>query len=74
MEEKVRKKIVVPHEVLLVEVERMCSTPRCKAKTRLSLTKEEAKNYKGFDCGVCGLWNEDWLTRTDIPEWWDEIN
>jgi len=67
------KKIITPREVLLVEVERWCSDHACNARTRLSLTKAEARAYTGFECSRCERWNEDALTERDIPEWWEEL-
>ena len=67
------KKIVTHREVLLVEVERWCGDHACNARTRLSLTKEEARRYTGFECSRCERWNEDALTERDIPEWWEEL-
>lgn len=62
-----------PREVLLVEVERWCGDPSCGARTRLALTKEEARAYTGFECARCERWNEDALAERDIPEWWEEL-
>jgi hypothetical protein len=67
------KRIVFPREVLLVEVERRCGDPLCNTRTRLSLTKEEARAYTGFECASCERWNEDALAERDIPEWWEEL-
>jgi hypothetical protein len=67
------KRIVFPREVLLVEVERWCRDPLCNARTRLALTKEEARAYAGFECARCERWNEDALAERDIPEWWEEL-
>jgi len=67
------KRIVFPREVLLVEVERWCGDPLCNARTRLALTKEEARAYTGFECARCERWNEDALAERDIPEWWEEL-
>jgi hypothetical protein len=68
------KRIVTPREVLLVEVERWCGDHTCNARTRLSLTKAEARAYTGFECSRCERRNEDALTERDIPEWWEELN
>ena len=68
-----RSKIVIPLEVLLVEIERRCSSPQCNARTRLGLTKNEARAYTGFECERCKQWNEDILSDRDVPEWWEEI-
>jgi hypothetical protein len=67
------KRIVTPREVLLLEVERWCRDHTCNARTRLSLTKAEARVYTGFECSRCERWNEDALTERDIPEWWEEL-
>jgi hypothetical protein len=67
------KRIVFPREVLLVEVERWCGDHLCNARTRLALTKAEARAYTGFECECCERWNEDALSERDIPEWWEEL-
>jgi len=68
-----RQRIVFPREVLLVEIERHCADPRCNARTRIGLTKEEARLYDGFECDVCERWHADGLTERDIPDWWEEL-
>lgn len=68
-----RSKIVIPREVLLVEIERRCSQPECGARNRLGLTKEEARAYCGFECERCKEWSADSLTERDAPEWWEEL-
>lgn len=69
-----KKQIVIPKQVLLVEIERRCRLPECQARVRLSLTKAEAHGYSGFKCEQCGsFWSGDSLTERDIPEWWDEF-
>jgi len=67
------KRIMTPRELLLVEVERWCGDHACNARTRLSLTKAEARAYTGFECSRCERRNEDALTERDIPEWWGEL-
>lgn len=67
------RRIVTPRELLLVEVERWCGDHACNARTRLSLTKAEARAYTGFECSRCERWNEDALTERDIPEWWEGL-
>ena len=67
------RRIVFPREVLLVEVERWCGDHACNARTRLALTKEEARGYTGFECSRCERWNEDALAERDIPDWWEEL-
>jgi hypothetical protein len=70
----VTKRIVFPREVLLVEVERWCREPLCGARTRVSLTKAQARAYTGFECARCARWFADALSEGDIPEWWEELN
>jgi hypothetical protein len=67
------KRIVTPRELLLVEIERWCRDHKCNARTRLSLTKAEARDYTGFECSRCERWNEDALSERDIPEWWEQL-
>lgn len=68
-----KTKIVIPSEVLLVEIERRCSVPECNAKNRIGLVKDEARAYSGFECEACAEWNVDALNERDVPEWWDEL-
>ena len=67
------KRIVTPRALLLVEVERWCADHACNARTRLALTREEARGYTGFECSRCERWNEDALAERDIPDWWEEL-
>jgi hypothetical protein len=67
------KRIVIPREVLLVEIERRCTHTDCNAKTHISLTKGEARAYSGFECERCERWNDDVLTERDAPDWWEEL-
>lgn len=66
-------RVKTPREVLLVEVDRWCPAAACGARTRVSLTKEEARSYTGFECERCGRKNPDALAERDIPEWWEEL-
>lgn len=68
-----RRKLIIPRNVLLVEIERRCALPDCGGKTRIGLTKEEARAYTGFECERCKGWNEDTLSERDIPDWWEEL-
>jgi hypothetical protein len=69
----VKSRVFFPRGVLLVEVERWCGDHGCNARTRLSLTKEEARAYTGFECERCERWNDDALAERDIPDWWEEL-
>lgn len=68
-----RKQIVFPRETLLIEVERWHREPSCGGRTRIALTKEDARVYTGFECARCERWQKDALAERDIPEWWEEL-
>ena len=68
-----RSKIVIPREVLLIEIERRCRDAACNARNRVGLTKEEARAYCGFECERCGREWDDALSERDAPEWWEEL-
>jgi hypothetical protein len=68
-----KSKIIIPRQVLLVEIERRCAHADCNAKTRIGLTKEDARAYSGFECERCKQWNDDALTERDAPDWWEEL-
>jgi len=68
-----KSKIIIPREVLLIEIERRCSVAECFARNRVGLTKDEARAYNGFECERCKTWNADSLTERDAPEWWEEL-
>jgi hypothetical protein len=68
-----RYSISVPRRVLLLEIERRCSDPQCNMRTRIGLTKEDARLYCGFECEQCKRWASDSLSERDIPDWWEEL-
>jgi hypothetical protein len=68
-----RNRIVIPRNVLLVEIERRCRDAQCNARTRVGLTKDEARAYCGFECERCGQFWDDLLAERDVPEWWEEL-
>jgi len=70
---KTRSRIVIQRDVLLVEIERRCQDAQCTARTRLGLTKDEARAYCGFECERCGQFWDDLLIERDVPEWWEEL-
>ena len=73
MSKKRPPRFMFPREVLLVEIERHCADTNCNARTRIGLTKEEARLYDGFECERCELWQADGLSERDIPDWWEEL-
>lgn len=68
-----RRRLIIPRDVLLVEIERRCKLPDCQGKTRIGLTREEARAYQGFECERCKGWNQDSLAESDVPDWWEEL-
>ncbi|MDT7543064.1 MAG: 1-acyl-sn-glycerol-3-phosphate acyltransferase [Acidobacteriota bacterium] len=60
-----------PRELLLLEIARRCRA--CDVAARIGLTKQEARDYVGFECEACSEWNEDELAERDVPEWWEEL-
>jgi hypothetical protein len=64
---------IYPRTLLLIELDRRCSFAECGSRVAVSLTKQEAREYRGFECHVCQRWNDDALTEQDVPEWWTEI-
>jgi hypothetical protein len=34
------------------------------------LTKDEAIEYRGFDCSQCERWNQDVLDQSELPPSW----
>jgi hypothetical protein len=68
-----KRGIVIERQVLLFEIERRCSFPECNQRVFVGLTKQEAIDYAGFECTLCERWNDDSLTKNDVPDWWDEI-
>lgn len=67
------KRVIITRDVLLIEIDRHCLFEECNARTLIGLTKQEAENYRGFECAHCQRWNDDELTEKDVPDWWDEI-
>jgi hypothetical protein len=68
-----RKVVVIQRDVLLIEIDRHCFFADCNARVMIGLTKQEALDYYGFECTACERWNDDRLTRKDVPDWWSEI-
>lgn len=68
------KQIIIPREVLLVEIDRRCAFADCDTRVMIGLTKDEASDYVGFECHHCKRWNDDQLKQKDVPDWWQEIH
>ncbi|HMH45584.1 MAG TPA: hypothetical protein VK557_18995, partial [Pyrinomonadaceae bacterium] len=63
-------KFFFPRSPLLIQLERRCAFPDCGLKNQISLTKAEAIEYRGFNCAQCDSWNEDQLSRLEMPDAW----
>jgi len=61
-----------PREPLLIEIERRCAFSDCGAKNQIGLTKDEAIEYRGFECSKCERWNHDRLNQFELPDSWAE--
>lgn len=68
------KRIVIPREILLIEIDRRCFFADCNGRVLIGLTKQEAIRYSGFECLRCCRWNDDNLSEKDVPDWWNEIS
>ena len=65
--------INIERQVLLFEIERRCIFADCNERVFISLTKQEATKFDGFECRACERWNSDTLSKKDIPDWWEDI-
>jgi len=61
-----------PRTPLLIEIERRCAFADCGAQNQISLTKDEAIEYRGFECSKCERWNHDLLNQSELPDLWAE--
>ena len=69
-ENKSRQSFYFPRTLLLVEIERRCAFPGCAARNQIGLTKQEAIEYRGFECFQCERWNDDGLKELELPDSW----
>ena len=69
-ENKERKRFHFPRTTLLVEIERRCLFPECAARNQIGLTKQEAIEYRGFECFQCERWNDDRVKEPELPDSW----
>ena len=70
-ERNTRKGFYFPRTTLLVKIERRCSFPECAAGNQIGLTKQEAIEYRGFECFQCERWNDDRLNPLELPDTWE---
>jgi hypothetical protein len=70
MQTKPKQSFHFPRTTLLIEIERRCAFPDCAARNQISLTKQEAIEYRGFDCFQCKRQNEDHVRRSELPDFW----
>jgi len=70
---KRKHKFHFPRTPLLVEIERRCAFADCGAKNQIGLTKQEAIEYRGFECFQCQHWNDDSLNPRDLPNQWARL-
>ena len=71
VERKSRKGLYFPRTTLLVRIERRCAFPECTAGNQIGLTKQEAIEYRGFECIQCERWNDDRLNPLELPDSWE---
>ncbi|HEX9930074.1 MAG TPA: hypothetical protein VGB02_16190 [Pyrinomonadaceae bacterium] len=62
-----------PRTVLLVEIERYCQNANCLRLNRIGLTRSEIREYNGFTCERCEMWNDDGLKERDLPDSWQRL-
>ena len=65
-----RQKFHFTRTPLLIEIERRCVFSDCGARNHIGLTKDEAIEYRGFECSKCERWNHDLLDQLDLPDSW----
>ena len=66
-----RQSFHFPRTPLLIEIERRCTFFDCGAKNQIGLTKDEAIEYRGFECSKCERWNHDLLNQSELPDSWE---
>lgn len=73
-ENKSGQNFYFPRTLLLVEIERRCAFSGCAARNQIGLTKQEAIEYRGFECFQCERWNDDRLNQLELPDSWEILN
>ena len=69
-----KTELYFPRATLLFEIERHCAFPDCVARNQIGLTKQEAIEYRGFECFQCERWNEDRVSQSELPDAWATSN
>jgi len=67
---KRKQRFQFPRSTLLIQIDRRCTFPDCAARNQISLTKQEAIEYRGFECFQCERPNEDRLSESELPGSW----
>jgi hypothetical protein len=73
-ENKFGQNFYFPRTLLLVEIERRCAFSGCAARNQIGLTKQEAIEYRGFECFQCERWNDDRLKELELPDSWEILS
>jgi len=68
---KRKQSFYFPRTTLVVEIERRCAFTGCAARNHIGLTKQEAIEYRGFECFQCEQWNDDRLAQPELPDSWE---
>lgn len=66
--------IQINRNILLVAIDRRCFFPDCGKRNSVGLTRDEAFNYRGFECTHCKRWNDDTVSEREIPDSWETQN
>ncbi len=72
MATKRKQRFHFPRTTLLIEIDRRCKFPDCQTRNQISLTKQEAIEYRGFECFQCKRRNEDRVSQSELPDSWQQ--
>ena len=67
---KQKQRFHFPRTTLLIEIEPRCGFSDCGARNQIGLTKQEAIEYRGFECFQCERWNDDRASASEFPASW----
>lgn len=74
MEAKPKQSFHFPRTPLLIEIQRRCGFADCLARNQIGLTKQEAIEYRGFECIQCKRWSDDQVSQSELPGSWLTLN